>query len=115
MGDRNKICLPGGDWGSWLKNFRQLNPEKPSIVDGTTVVEPFSKEEGNERLFMKPTRDAYNGTGLDDYLKQQRIERVLVCGLITSVCATHGAWSVCARLRGRVSSRLLRGSLDKTA
>ena len=53
--DSNKIGLPGGDWGSWLKNFRQLNPEKASIVDGTTVVEPFAKEEGNERLFMKPT------------------------------------------------------------
>jgi hypothetical protein len=49
------VNLPGGDWGTWLKSFRKLNPNKASVVDGTKSVEPFAQEQGDEKLFLKPT------------------------------------------------------------
>ena len=82
-----------GQLRSWvgrrLPNFRELNPGKPSIIDGHKSVEPFARELKGEKVFLKPTWDAFNGTGLHEHLCQQNVGRILVAGLITSVCVQH--------------------------
>ena len=86
------------DWSKWIETFEELNPEKQTQIDGTINVESFAKEIGDEKLFLKPTFDAFLGTDLEKYLKEKNIQRVLIAGLITSVCVQATACS--AFLRG---------------
>ena len=90
--------LSGTNWSKWMDRFRELHPDKPIEIDGTTRVETFAKEIEGERVFLKPTFDAFNGTDLQKYLEEKHIERVMVAGLITSVCCQATACS--AFLRG---------------
>ena len=81
------------DWSKWIETFEELNPEKQTQIDGTINVESFAKEIGDEKLFLKPTFDAFLGTDLEKYLKEKNIQRVLIAGLITSVCVQATACS----------------------
>jgi nicotinamidase-related amidase len=93
--DSNKKGLPGGDWGSWLQQFRALNPGKPTDI--TPSGEAFAQEQDGEKVFLKPEWDAFNGTELHEYLQSKKIKRLLVGGLITSVCVQHTAHGAFAR------------------
>ena len=85
------------DFSKWIDNFEELNPDKPAEIDGTEKVEPFAKEVDGEKLYLKPTFDAFFGTDLDQYLKAKNIQRILVAGLITSVCVQATACSAFVR------------------
>lgn len=82
----NNTAVDGLDLAKWLHNFAALNPGKDVEIDGTHSVEPFAAEVPGEKLFMKATWDGFTGTHLHEYLQQQGVERVLLSGLITSVC-----------------------------
>ena len=88
---RRYVRLNDSNMEFWrrLPNFRELNPGKPSVIDGNKSVEPFAREREGEKVFLKPTWDAFNGTGLHEHLCQQNVGRILVAGLITSVCVQH--------------------------
>jgi nicotinamidase-related amidase len=86
------------DWSKWIDHFEELNPEKQCTgVDGSESVEPFAKEIEGEKLFLKPTFDAFNGTELQTYLKARHVERTFIAGLITSVCVQATACSAFCR------------------
>ena len=86
------------DWSKWIDHFEELNPEKQCTgVDGSNSVEPFAKEIEGEKMFLKPTFDAFNGTELHAYLKARRVQRILIAGLITSVCVQATACSAFCR------------------
>ena len=78
--------INGENWNKWTDWFKELNPDKQTKVDGSDEVETFAKEITGERLFLKPTFDAFNGTDLHKYLKEKKIDRILAAGLLTSVC-----------------------------
>lgn len=82
-----------GPWSLWHRSFRELHPDKPLVVGG---VEPWAQAVGDEVVVWKPTFDGFTGTALDDHLRARGVRRVLVAGLLTSVCVhhtAHGAFS----------------------
>ncbi len=56
--------------------------------------EEFATPEGDEIVIAKKSWNSASNTELMDVLKAGGIENVLVCGLITSVCVQHSAFSV---------------------
>jgi len=87
----------------WLSQFERLNggkrpdtraelPCDPASND--FAWEPFATPEGGEVIIAKKSWNSASNTALLDYLKVNGIENVLVCGLITSVCVQHSAFSV---------------------
>jgi nicotinamidase-related amidase len=88
----------------WLTQFERLNsrnkrpdttaelPCDPSSED--FAWEDFATPEGNEVVIAKKSWNSASNTALMDLLKTTGIENVLVCGLITSVCVQHSAFSV---------------------
>ena len=95
---KQNIETNGQNWSNWMDRFRELNPDKQVEIDGTTKVEAFATENFGEKVILKPTFDAFSGTDLHKYLQERQIERLLVAGLLTSVCVQATAMS--AFLRG---------------
>lgn len=50
-----------------------------------------------ERVFAKTTYDAFIGTDLEGYLKKERVEQVLVTGVLTHMCCETTARSAFCR------------------
>ena len=50
-----------------------------------------------ERIFQKNTYDAFHRTGLEEYLKELKIEQVLVTGVLTHLCCETTARSAFVR------------------
>ena len=74
MGSKSEIpCDPGSDGFAW---------------------EEFATPEEDEVIIAKKSWNSASDTALMDVLKEAQIENVLVCGLITSVCVQHSAFSV---------------------
>ena len=94
---RAKYAHDSSPWSKWMKHFKALNPEKTVEIDGTSCCEPFAKEVGGEKVFIKPTFDAFQGTALHEYLKERGIQKVKICGLITSVCVQATAFGFFTR------------------
>ena len=87
----------------WLAQFERLNggkrPDTQAELpcDPTSdefAWEPFATPEGNEIIIAKKSWNSASNTALMEFLKVSGIENVLVCGLITSVCVQHSAFSV---------------------
>eukprot|EP01126_Amoeba_proteus_P043193 TRINITY_DN472_c0_g1_i8.p1 TRINITY_DN472_c0_g1~~TRINITY_DN472_c0_g1_i8.p1 ORF type:complete len:153 (+),score=11.62 TRINITY_DN472_c0_g1_i8:66-524(+) len=57
-------------------------------MKGTRAAEivPFATPKSGEKVFTKTTYDPFYSTGLKDYLLTRGKKRVLVAGLVTSVC-----------------------------
>lgn len=72
------------EWTKWYKEFRILNPGKPLGLSGNPL--PCAKELEGEPVFVKPTFDAFLGTGLNEYLQKEGFGDLILMGLITSVC-----------------------------
>ena len=85
------------DCSKWIANFEELHPDKSVQIDGTEKVEPFAKEIEGEKLYLKPTFDAFFGTDLNLYLKTRNVQQILVAGLITSACVQATAFSAFVR------------------
>lgn len=87
----------------WLAQFERLNggrradttAEVPCDQNSETFGwEDFATPEGNEVIIAKKSWNSASDTALMDYLRVSEIDNVLVCGLITSVCVQHSAFSV---------------------
>mmetsp|Transcript_24383 Transcript_24383/g.59164 ORF Transcript_24383/g.59164 Transcript_24383/m.59164 type:complete len:201 (+) Transcript_24383:45-647(+) len=79
----------------WVPNFTELNPEKPS-TSVTPDAASFAKELEGEPIVFKPTFDGFLNTDLDEVLRKNEVEHVVVCGCITSACVmmtTYGAFA----------------------
>jgi nicotinamidase-related amidase len=80
----------------WLHQFTRLHQGRiPPVVEQSSEWEEFAKPLENEIVITKTSWSSTSGnTGLLDILKNDGIESVLVCGLITSVCVQHSAFGV---------------------
>mmetsp|Transcript_28069 Transcript_28069/g.32155 ORF Transcript_28069/g.32155 Transcript_28069/m.32155 type:complete len:390 (+) Transcript_28069:162-1331(+) len=87
----------------WLAQFERLNGGSRPDTKSEISCDPSSKEfawedfatpEGGEVIIGKTSWNSASNTVLMDFLKSNRIENVLVCGLITSVCVQHSAFSI---------------------
>lgn len=80
----------------WLHQFNRLHQGRiPPVVEQSTEWEDFAAPLENELVITKTSWSSTSGnTGLLDILKNDGIESVLVCGLITSVCVQHSAFGV---------------------
>eukprot|EP00573_Skeletonema_grethae_P005050 CAMPEP_0201693644 /NCGR_PEP_ID=MMETSP0578-20130828/6176_1 /ASSEMBLY_ACC=CAM_ASM_000663 /TAXON_ID=267565 /ORGANISM="Skeletonema grethea, Strain CCMP 1804" /LENGTH=340 /DNA_ID=CAMNT_0048179209 /DNA_START=181 /DNA_END=1203 /DNA_ORIENTATION=+ len=80
----------------WLHQFARLHEGKiPPIVRPSSKWEEFATPLDGEMIITKTSWSSTSGgTGLLDTLKQDGIDTVLVCGLITSVCVQHSAFGV---------------------
>jgi nicotinamidase-related amidase len=80
----------------WLRQFNRLHQGNiPPIVEHSSKWEEFAKPLDDELVITKTSWSSTSGnTGLLDILKEDDIESVLVCGLITSVCVQHSAFGV---------------------
>ncbi|XP_063689930.1 triuret hydrolase TrtA-like isoform X2 [Bolinopsis microptera] len=74
------------DYTRWHQQFRRFNPEKPLDLSGDPT--PWAREldDGSESVFNKPTFNAFLGTELHGYLQERGINKLILAGLITSVC-----------------------------
>ena len=70
----------------WHREFCRLNPGKPLDLSGDPLPCAKELEDGSEPVFIKPTFNAFLGTGLHQYLQEERIGKLILAGLITSVC-----------------------------
>mmetsp|Transcript_13362 Transcript_13362/g.20001 ORF Transcript_13362/g.20001 Transcript_13362/m.20001 type:complete len:340 (+) Transcript_13362:205-1224(+) len=80
----------------WLHQFARLHEGTiPPIVRPSSKWEEFATPLDGEMVITKTSWSSTSGgTGLLDTLKQDGIDTVLVCGLITSVCVQHSAFGV---------------------
>ena len=80
----------------WLHQFTRLHHGRiPPVVEQSTEWEEFATPLDDEIIITKTSWSSTSGnTGLLDILKDDGIESVLVCGLITSVCVQHSAFGV---------------------
>ena len=84
----------------WLTQFERIRgprnlgevPCDPSSPEFTW--EEFATPEGGEVIIAKSSWSSTSNTALVDILKVACIEKVLVCGLITSVCVQHSAFGI---------------------
>lgn len=60
------------------------------------IIEMLEPLDG-ERVFNKTTYDAFIGTDLEEYLKKERMEQVLVTGVLTHMCCETTARSAFCR------------------
>ncbi|MBQ0011225.1 MAG: cysteine hydrolase [Clostridiales bacterium] len=62
--------------------------EDNTLVPGESGFEIYSKvaPRDGEKIFNKRFNSAFRGTGLLDYLHEQGIERIIVCGMQTDFC-----------------------------
>lgn len=58
-----------------------LRPGQPG-VEFQAIVAPLD----HETVFTKSVNSAFIGTGLEDYLREQRVRLVMICGLTTNHC-----------------------------
>lgn len=72
------------EYTGWHQEFRRLNPGKP--LDLTGVPATGAEELEDEPVFIKATFNGFLGTGLHEYLQKKGIEKLILAGLITSVC-----------------------------
>jgi nicotinamidase-related amidase len=80
---------------AFAQNFLRLNPDKPLPSD--VDAEPWASGAVGERVVAKGSFDAFHGTDLDAHLRALGCERVVVCGLLTSVCVLFTAQAAFAR------------------
>ncbi|KAL3766719.1 hypothetical protein ACHAWO_001151 [Cyclotella atomus] len=80
----------------WLHQFTRLHQGRiPPVVEQSNEWEEFATPLQNEPVITKTSWSSTSGnTGLLDILKDDGIDSVLVCGLITSVCVQHSAFGV---------------------
>lgn len=78
----------------FAQNFLSLNAEKPLPVDVHAC--SWAEAKQGEYVCTKSTFDAFNNTRLQAHLRQLGVTRVVVCGLLTSVCVLFSMHSAFA-------------------
>jgi nicotinamidase-related amidase len=86
----------------WLNQFEKLKGNRADTQSeipfdpytDKNIWETFATPRENEIIIAKHSWNSASNTPLLDYLKVNDIQNVLVCGLLTSVCVQHSAFSV---------------------
>ena len=69
-----------GQMSRWWKN------ELPLIDDSFSEIIPNLKPEKSDLVITKSRYSAFENTNLDSYLKSQKIQNVVICGVMTNLC-----------------------------
>ena len=90
------------DHSPWLAQFARLRGQDPHTL--TEIIcdknaedfswEAFATPEGGDVVLPKTSWSSSSNMKLMDWLRGSGIDTVLVCGLITSVCVQHSAFSI---------------------
>lgn len=90
---RAEYNVESSPWIPWFYEISQrtYRPTLPTSIS-------WAKELEDEKVIIKHTFDGFLGTDLESYLKEKGIERVFICGLLTSACVL--ATTVGAFFRG---------------
>lgn len=80
---------------TFATNFKKYHPDKPIPFD----VHPtcYASSFQNEKVIVKSSFDGFLNTFLEKYLKERKIDTLIVCGLLTSICVlftTQSAFSL---------------------
>jgi nicotinamidase-related amidase len=99
-----------------LKKFRNDNGMIVHVAHNASQgaefhpdVEPLS----GEKVFVKDEVSAFNGTGLLDYLRKNRVDRIVICGMQTHMCveaavrAAHDLGFECVLVHDACATRAL--------
>lgn len=79
----------------FAQNFKLLNPDKPLPADvGATE---WAASEVGEKIVCKSSFDAFCDTDLDAHLRALGVNRIIVAGVLTSICVLFSAQSAFAR------------------
>ncbi len=79
----------------WLHQFARLHQGRiPPVVRPSSKWETFATPANDELVITKTSWSSTSDTGLLEMLRDNNIDTVLVCGLITSVCVQHSAFGV---------------------
>jgi nicotinamidase-related amidase len=69
-----------------------LHPDKLIEVDGQSVksVDPqrFAAPESGESVWVKNVNSAFIGTGLEAFLRENKVRQLVICGLTTDHCVS---------------------------
>lgn len=76
---------------TFANNFRKYHKDKPIPADVNAT--PYATSLENEKVVVKTSFDAFLNTHLEKYLKERKIDTLIVCGLLTSVCLLFSAQS----------------------
>lgn len=57
---------------------------------GADIVDELKPEKGDVRVF-KRKYSAFQGTGLDQLLRELKVDTVILCGVVTDICIQHTA------------------------
>ena len=79
-----------GMLGRFFSDHIALGEPDSQIIE---MLEPLD----DERVFKKTTYDAFIGTDLEEYLKKEKMEQVLVTGVLTHMCCETTARSAFCR------------------
>ena len=80
---------------AFAQNFKKLHPDKPLPADVNPVSWACAKQA--EKIIIKTSFDAFMNTELNEYLTQIGAKKIVVCGLLTSVCVLFTVHSAFAR------------------
>ncbi|PIA39762.1 hypothetical protein AQUCO_02600315v1 [Aquilegia coerulea] len=74
-----------GMLGEWWNN--------DVIIDGTIEAELITEigRQNEDKIVEKNTYSAFQGTGLEEYLKEKGIEEVIITGVMTNLCCETSA------------------------
>eukprot|EP01083_Nonionella_stella_P168434 568593_1 len=76
----------------WIDWWEEMNPgHTVELAKGTC--EEFGKMLDDEKLITKTSWDAFLDTNLDEYLKQNKITSLFMCGIATHQCVANSAMS----------------------
>lgn len=79
----------------WLQQFARLHQGRiPPVVEPSTKWERFAEPRPGEFVMSKSSWSSTSHTQLLDVLRDDGVDTVLVCGLITSVCVQHSAFGI---------------------
>lgn len=72
---------------------------------GAQLISEFARRKG-EIVCAKRVFGAFDGTGLDEQLKQRGVDEVFIGGQHTCVCVRHSAYGAFIRVKGTTIPRI---------
>ena len=90
----NIVHIPSNYNLVFARNFKILHPDKPLPVNIDSTSWARAKE--YEKIIIKISFDTFINTELNEYLNKIGANKIILCGLLTSVCVLFTAQSAFA-------------------
>ena len=87
-------------YGGFWQGCRQIEVNRMGTWD-VEIIDELKPAPG-ERVFYNWPFNVFEGTGLDEYLKEQQVETVVLTGVATGMSVGTAAWALAERFYGLV-------------